>query len=93
MNANYFLGKSYLEAMDADRAIDNFSKIIESNSSDAATLKVDTYISLAQAYYQKGEYQNSLNCYKKANEIAPGTDLKNLDLYTDVYDVNNQIKS
>jgi len=93
MDAYYYLGVSYLEASDADRAIDNFSKIIESNSAEAATLKVKTYQSLAQAYYQKGEYEKSLDSYKKANAIDPGTDLINVALYTDIYDVNNQIKS
>jgi len=93
MDAYYYLGKSYLEASDPDRAIDNFSKIIESNSSDAAALKVKTYQSLAQAYYQNGEYEKSLDSYKKANAIDPGTDLVNVALYTDIYDVNNQIKA
>ena len=93
LDAYYMAGKSYLEAGDADRAMDNFTKIIESNSAEADTLKVKAYQSLAQAYYRNGEYKKSLDSYKKANDIAPGTDLQIADLFTDIYDVNNQVKA
>ncbi|MFA6989600.1 MAG: tetratricopeptide repeat protein, partial [Candidatus Gastranaerophilaceae bacterium] len=91
--AYFWLGKSYFAAGDAIRAIDCFNKVIGTDNAVSDTVKKDTYVTLAKAYYNYkiGDNEKALEAYKKANEIASGTDLENLSTFVDIYDKTDRI--